>query len=69
MLFYKSCYMYIMERAVEILSSPIIIAVIKAKNCPSIINVVDDEHCYQSKEGRVLARERKDDGINEKAHH
>ena len=61
--------MYIMERAVEILSLSIIIAVIKAKIVHRSSMLLTIERCYQSKKGRVFARERKDDGVNEKARH
>ena len=58
-----------MERAVEILSLSIVNAVIKAKIVHQSSMLLSTECCHRREEERVLARERKDDGVNEKAHH
>ena len=69
MLFYKPCCTCIMESAVEILSLSIVNAVIKAKIVHRSSMLLSTEHCHRSEEERVLARERKDDGVNKKAPH
>ena len=68
-LFYKPCCTCIMERAVEILSLSIVNAVIKAKIVHRSSMLLSTERCHRSKEGRVLVRERKNDGVNKKTHH
>ena len=50
-------------------SSLSIVNVIKAKIVRRSSMLLSNERCHQSEEGRVLANERKDNGINEKAHH
>ena len=50
-------------------SLSIVDAVIKAKIVHQSSMLLSTEHCHQSEEGRVLARERKNDGVNEKTHH
>ena len=57
-----------MERAVEILSLSIVNG-IEAKIVRRSSMLLLNECCHRSEEGRVLARERKDDGVNEKTHH
>ena len=70
MLFYKPCCTCIMERAVEILTLSIIVnAAMKAKTVHRSSMLLSTEHCHQSEERRVFSKERKDDGVNEKAHH
>ena len=69
MLFYIPCCTCILEKAVEILSLSIVNAVIKAKIVHRSLMLLLTESCLQSEEGRVLARKRKDDGVNEKVHH
>ena len=68
-LFYKPCCTCMLERAVEILSLSIVNAVIKAKIVRRSSMLLSTECCHWSEEGRILARERKDDGVDEKAHH
>ena len=66
---HKHCCTCIMERAVEIRSLSIVNAVIKAKIVRWSSMLLSIENCLRSEEGRVLARKRKDNGVNEKAHH